>query len=233
MIVGISGAVILTVIIGLGSWLYFYTADLPSTTQLADFNPHSQRKARLRSCDGAEQEITVIPKQELGRYTVAAVTAAEGMPQTQSPFSPLFFSQRGRHVAIYQMQLARSLVCTQRGSILKRELQELRLANAINRKFEPQELVTIYLNSIYLGSDAYGIEAGAERYFGKPASQLKLEETALLVGMIRSPRFYSPVAHPDRAAQRRNSILDGMVTQGSVTEAEVDRAKGIPIRMLQ
>jgi membrane peptidoglycan carboxypeptidase len=78
-----------------------------------------------------------------------------------------------------------------------------------------------------------GIDAGAEKYFGKSASQLKLEETAALVGMIRSPRIYSPVAHPDRAAQRRNSILDGMAVQGIVTQIEADRAKDIPIRMLQ
>lgn len=233
MTVGISGAVILTVIISLGAWLYLYTVDLPSTTQLADFNPGSQGKARLRSCDGAEQQITVIPKEELGRYTVAALTATEGIPQTQSPLTPLIFSRSVHHVATYQIQLARSLVCTQNGSILKRELQELRLANAINRKFGPQELLTIYLNRIYLGSNAYGIEAGAEKYFGKPASQLTLEETAVLIGMIRSPHFYSPVTHPDRIAQRRNSILDGMVAQGSVTEAEADCAKATPIRMLQ
>src|SRR5215469_3431916 len=176
-VVGISVAVVLAVIMGLGACLYFYTSDLPPTTQLKDFNPDSQRKARLLSCDGAEQEITVIPKEELGRYTVAAVTTAEGMPQTRSPFVSLLFSQGQQHVATvatYQIQLARTLVCTRHGSILKRELQELRLANEINRKFSPQEILTIYLNRIYLGSDTYGIEAGAETYFGKPASQLTL-----------------------------------------------------------
>jgi penicillin-binding protein 1A len=232
-VVGISGAVILAVIISLGAWLYFYTADLPPTAQLKAFNPDSQRKARLRSCDGVEQEVTVLPKEEFRRYAAAAVTAAEGRPHTRSPFLWVIFPENEQHVASYQVQLARTLVCSQHGSILKRELQELRLANAINRKFGPQELLTIYLNRVYLGSAAYGIEAGAEKYFGKPASQLTLEETAVLTGMIRSPVYFSPVSHPDRAAQRRNSILEGMVGQGSVTQADADHAKAIPIRVLQ
>ena len=233
---GILAAVTLTGPIGLGAWLYFYTADLPPTAQLKSFNPASPTKVRFRSCDGVEQEVTVTPKEGLGRYTVAAVTAAEGRAQSRSPFVALFvvlfFSPHEPHVAAYQLQLARTLACAQHGSILKRQLQELRLANAINRKFGQQELLTIYLNRIYLGSDAYGIEAGAEKYFGKPASQLTLEETAVLVGMIRSPVFFSPVAHPDRAVQRRNSILDAMVVQGSVTQEDADHAKAIPIQML-
>lgn len=232
-IIGLFGVAILAGVICLGAWLYFYTADLPPTAQLNDFNPNSQRKARLRSCDGIEQEVTVLPKEEFGRYAAPALTAAEGRPQTRIPFLYVLSPGNEPHVATYQVQLARTLVCNHQGSILKRELQELRLANAINRKFGPQDIQTIYLNRVYLGSDAYGIEAGAEKYFGKPASQLTLEQTAVLVGMIRSPRMYSPVAHPDRAAQRRNSILDGMVVQGSVTQSAADQAKAVPIRMLQ
>jgi penicillin-binding protein 1A len=109
----------------------------------------------------------------------------------------------------------------------------LRLANAINREFGENALLTIYLNRIYLGSDAYGIENGARRYFGKPASQMTLDETAVLVGMIRAPRVYSPVAHPERATQRRNSILDAMVAQGSITKNDAESAKTVPIKVLQ
>src|SRR5271155_808883 len=163
--VGALAGLILVGVVGFGSWLYFYTSDLPTTTQLNDFNPASQTKARLRSCDGVEQEITVLPKDELGQYAVAAVTAAEGRLQSRSPLVSAFFRAAEPHIATYQIQLARTLVCTQNGPILKRQLQELRLANAINRKFGQQELPTIYLNRICLGTDVYGIESGAERYF--------------------------------------------------------------------
>lgn len=232
-IVGALAGLILSCVVGLGIWLYFYTSDLPSTTQLNDFKPASQTKARLRSCDGVEQEITVLPKEELGQYAVAAVTAAEGQVQIRSPLVSVFFRADEPHIAAYQVQLARTLVCTQHGAILKRQLQELRLANAINRKFGQQELLTIYLNRICLGTDVYGIESGAQRYFRKPASELTLGETALLMGMIRAPRVYSPQIHPDRAERRRNLILDNMVVQGSVTQSDADHAKAIPIQNSQ
>lgn len=233
-IVGMLAAVVLIGVICLATGLYFYTADLPSTAPLAAFNPTSPTKARLLTCDGVEQDVTVMPKGQLGRYTVAALTAAEGKPESRSPFVLLFFWPADRHVATYQTQLARSIACTQpHGSMLKWHFQGLRLDNAINRRFGQEELLTIYLNRIYLGSDIYGMEDGAKRYFGKPASQLTLDETAVLVGMIRSPRFYSPIAHPDRAAQRRNSILDDMVAQGSVTRSDADNARTIPILIVQ
>ena len=150
------------------------------------------------------------------------------------PICIALFRPANRHVATYQTHLARSIACTQpHGSMLKWHLQVLRLDNAINRKFGQEELLTIYLNRIYLGFDVYGIENGARRYFGKPAAQLTLNETAVLVGMIRAPRVYSPIAHPDRAAQRRNSILDGMVVQGSVSKSDADTAQAIPIQIVQ
>jgi len=211
----------------------FYTADLPLTAPLADFNPKSATKARLLTCDGVEREVRAMPTVELGRYTVAAVTAAEGRPENRSPFVSLFFPG-AQHVATYQIQLARTISCTQsHGSMLKRELQELRLANAINREFGGEALLTIYLNRIHLGSDAYGVENGARKYFGKPASELTLDETAVLVGMIRSPGVYSPIAHPDRAAKRRDSLLDDMVAQGSVTKSDAEAAKAIPIQVVR
>jgi membrane carboxypeptidase/penicillin-binding protein len=227
-------AVVLIGVICFGIWLYFYTADLPSTARLADFNPTSPTKARLLTCDGIEKEVTVLSKGELGRYTVAAVTAAEGKPQSRSPFVSLFFGPAERHVATYQAQLARSIACTQpHRSMLKWHWQVLRLDNAINRRFGQDELLTIYLNRIYLGFDVYGVEDGAKRYFGKPASQLTLDETALLIGMIHAPSQCSPIAHPDRATQRRNSILDDMVTQGSVSKSDADAAKSISIQVVR
>ena len=97
-----SGAVILAMITCLGVWLYFYTAELPPTTQLKEFNPDSQKKARLGSCDGVEQKVTVLPKGEFGRFAVAALTAAEVRPDTRSPFLWVIFAENGEHVASYQ-----------------------------------------------------------------------------------------------------------------------------------
>jgi membrane carboxypeptidase/penicillin-binding protein len=231
-LVGVIAIVVVTFAAGVSVWLYFYTADLPSISQLNEFNPVSEVETRLHSCDGSEHTVIALPRQRLGSYMSAALIAAEGKPDGRSPYVALFSpAAEGQYVVSYQLQLARSLVCPNR-SPLRRQLQELRLANAINRKFGQQELLTIYLNRIYLGPEMYGVEAGAQKYFGKPASQLTLEETAVTVGIIRSPRLYSPVSHPDRAAQRRNSILDEMVVQRSVLQADADRAKAAPIHAL-
>jgi membrane carboxypeptidase/penicillin-binding protein len=231
-VVEILAIVALTFAIGLSAWLYFYTADLPPVSQLVEFNPVAESEARLHSCDGTERTVTALPRDKLGNYMFAALIAAEGKPDPRSPFVALFLAAEGQHVVGYQFQLARSLVCAN-GSPISRQFQELRLANAINRKFGSQELLTIYLNRIYLGREIYGVEAGARRYFGKPASQLTLEQTAVIVGIVRSPSYYSPFSHPDRAAQRRNSILDEMVVRRSVLPGDAERAKTAQIQILE
>jgi membrane carboxypeptidase/penicillin-binding protein len=188
-VVGILALVVVTFAVALSAWLYFYTTDLPAISRLNEFNPVSEMETRLQSCDGTEQTIIALPREKLGSYTFAAVMAAEGKPDPRSPFVALFFPAKEQHVVPYQLQLARTLVCPDRR--MTHQLQELRLANAINRKFNQQELLTIYVNRVYLGPEIYGVEAGAKRYFAKPASLLTLEESALIAGLIRSPRLYS------------------------------------------
>lgn len=137
---------------GLFACLYFYTNDLPSVSQLSAFKGISEPEAQLQLCYGPEQTMAVVPSEKLGRYTVAALVAAEGEPDARSPFIALFFPAEGQHTVPYQVQLARSLICTKHSG-LNREFQELRLANAINRRFDQQDLLTIYLNRVYLGPD--------------------------------------------------------------------------------
>jgi hypothetical protein len=100
-VVGILAIAILTFAVGLSAWLYFYTADLPSISQLNEFNALSESQTRLRSCDGTEQAVLALPGERLGRYTVAALIAAEGKPDTRSPFVALFFPADGQHVGPY------------------------------------------------------------------------------------------------------------------------------------
>jgi hypothetical protein len=230
-VVRIICVAVLACVVGFLAWLYFSTGDLPSVSQLGSFKGDSEPEAQLQSCDGPEQTIAVVPKERLGNYTIASLIAAEGKPDVRSPFIELFLPDEGRHTVPYQLQLARSLMCPSR--LLKRQFQELRLANAINRTFDEDDILTIYLNRVYLGPNVYGIQAAAKRYLEKDASDMTLEESAAMVAMIRSPRIYSPLSHPDRAAQRRNSILDEMVVEGSVSYADADRAKAAQIHFLE
>src|SRR3989449_934982 len=101
------------------------------------------------------------------------------------------------------MQLARNLFLSPDRSF-HRKIQEALLAVQIERRFTKPQIFTLYANQIYLGHGAYGFEAASEFYFGKPAKQLSLDEAALLAGLPKSPGYYSPINHPERATKRRN-----------------------------
>ena len=120
-------------------------------------------------------------------------------------------------------QLARNLFLTPAQNY-RRKAQELILAMWLEAKFSKKEILALYLNRVYFGGGAYGIEAASQRYFGKPASQLTLGESALLAGMMKGPNRYSPVSATDRAEARATIVLDEMVRTGAITAAERDAA---------
>ncbi len=127
-------------------------------------------------------------------------------------------------------QLARNLFLTPSQNY-RRKAQELILAMWLEAKFSKKEILSLYLNRVYFGGGAYGIEAASQRYFGKPASQLTLGESALLAGMMKGPSRYSPVSATDRAERRATIVLDEMVRTGAITEAERDAAFKTPVRV--
>ena len=116
-------------------------------------------------------------------------------------------------------QLARNLFLTANQNY-RRKAQELILAVWLEARFSKKQVLELYLNRVYFGAGAYGIEAASQRYFGKPAGQLSLGESALLAGLMKGPSRYSPVASTDRAARRATIVLDEMLEAGFITEAE-------------
>jgi len=128
-------------------------------------------------------------------------------------------------------QLARNLFLTP-SQTYRRKIQELILAVWLEAKFSKKQILELYLNRVYFGAGAYGIEAASERYFGQPASQLTLSEAALLAGMMKGPSRYSPVAATDRAARRATMVLDEMVRMHAITRQQEEAAiNGGPIRV--
>ncbi|WP_082601874.1 transglycosylase domain-containing protein [Phenylobacterium sp. Root700] len=127
-------------------------------------------------------------------------------------------------------QLARNLFLTPSQNY-RRKAQELILAMWLEAKFSKKEILALYLNRVYFGGGAYGIEAASQRYFGKPASQLTLGESALLAGMMKGPNRYSPVSATDRAERRATIVLDEMVRIGAITPQERDAAFKTPVRV--
>lgn len=125
-------------------------------------------------------------------------------------------------------QLAKILFLTPERSFT-RKLKEMTLALRIEQTYTKQEILSLYLNQIYFGSGAYGVEAAAQIYFGKRARDLNLPECALLAGLPRSPKYYSPFKSAESAAARRAYVLNRMAAAGVVSREQAEEAKKIPL----
>lgn len=111
----------------------------------------------------------------------------------------------------------------------KRKIKEAILAYRIDKSFTKEEVLFLYLNQIYLGHGAYGVEAAAGNYFGKSVTELNLAECAILAGLPQAPSRYSPFRHPERAKQRQIYVLNRMVEEGFISNLEATEAYGSPI----
>ncbi|HEY0052545.1 MAG TPA: PBP1A family penicillin-binding protein [Caulobacteraceae bacterium] len=116
-------------------------------------------------------------------------------------------------------QLAKNLFLTPEQT-MKRKVQEIMLAVWLELKFTKKEILGLYLNRVYFGAGAYGIEAASQRYFDKSARQLTVGEAALLAGLLKAPSRYSPLSDTERAARRATVVLDEMEQAGVITPAQ-------------
>ena len=116
-------------------------------------------------------------------------------------------------------QLAKNLYLSHERT-LERKLKEALYAIHLERRYNKDEILEMYLNTIYYGHFAYGVEAAARSYFGKNAAELSLGEAALLAGLPKGPSYYSPQHNPEAAEQRRESVLSQMVSTGFISEGE-------------
>jgi penicillin-binding protein 1A len=116
---------------------------------------------------------------------------------------------------------------------LSRKIQELVLALQIERNYTKDEILTFYLNRIYLGESSFGIRAAALTYFGKELKALDPAEVALLAGLPQAPSAYDPYINPDKAKKRRTIVLGIMKDNGIITEAEYDKAKDEPFTFVE
>ena len=111
------------------------------------------------------------------------------------------------------------------------KLKEWITAVKLERDYTKEEIVDMYLNSIFFGSGAYGVKAASETFFAKDPADLAVEEAAMLVGMVNKPTRYNPVLNPDYALQRRNFVLTQMERNGYLTGAQRDSIVKIPINL--
>jgi penicillin-binding protein 1A len=129
-------------------------------------------------------------------------------------------------------QLAKNLFLTPNRT-LWRKMQELVLALWLEHKFSKAQILELYLNRVYFGSGAYGVEAAAQRYFGKSARQVKVAEAAMLGGLVKSPSRLAPTRNPAGAERRAQAVLAAMTELGFVTETMAKTALAQPARVVK
>src|SRR6476469_1322222 len=129
-------------------------------------------------------------------------------------------------------QLAKNLFLTQERT-MQRKLQEVMLAVWLERKYSKDEILDLYLNRVYFGSGAYGVEAAAQRYFGKSARNVTLSEAALLAGLVKSPSKLAPTRNFDGAERRAQIVLAAMSDAGYVKEDAVKTAMAVAPKIVQ
>ncbi|MBG7616318.1 PBP1A family penicillin-binding protein [Brevundimonas sp. BAL450] len=127
-------------------------------------------------------------------------------------------------------QLAKNLFLTPDQNV-RRKVQELMLAVWLEMKFSKDEILALYLNRVYFGAGAYGIEAASQRYFDKSADELTVGEAALLAGLLKAPSRYSPLGESERAAGRATVVLDEMEESGVITAEQRNAAVLEPVRV--
>jgi len=131
------------------------------------------------------------------------------------------------------MQLARNVFPDQisREKSPIRKLKEAKVARQIEATYDKKRILELYFNQIDLGHGAYGVETASQRYFGKSVRDLNLAEAATLAALPKAPSRYNPVRYPDRAIQRRNTVLGLMRDAGKISEADASQARAYPLRL--
>ncbi len=129
-------------------------------------------------------------------------------------------------------QLAKNLFLTPERSY-GRKIRELILAFWLEARFSKEQIFTIYLNRVYLGAGTYGVEAAAQRYFGKSTERLNLREASVIAGLLKAPSRYSPLRDPKAAVVRGNQVLANMVTAGFLSQKDADTAKRTRLRAVE
>jgi len=137
------------------------------------------------------------------------------------------FTQGGSTIT---QQLVRNVFLT-RKKTLDRKIREMLFALRVEGKYSKEKILELYLNQIYYGNQAYGIEAAAKTYFRKDVNNLTLDEVALLAGLPRAPAIYDPYKNPDKAKGRRNYILERMAKLNFITPEESEKAGKKPLNL--
>jgi penicillin-binding protein 1A len=240
-----AGFYVFAAAIAAAAVLIHFARDLPATDRL--WRTVSGPRVTLIAADGAPLSLhgesvgAPVRLAELPAYTPRAVLAVEDRNFYHhvgvNPLAvarALFINAREGEVrqggSTLTQQLAKNLFLSSERT-LRRKIQELLLALWLEHRFTKDEILTLYLNRVYFGAGAYGIDAASRRYFGKPASALTLAESAVLAGLLKAPSHLAPDKNPLDAGDRGRLVLDAMSSAGFITTAEARAAAATSVKL--
>ncbi len=234
-----------TIVVGLAAWtalVYAYAPNLPDTAELWRTPP--QPGLTFLAADGevlarrGAYQARIVTLDEISPHLVDAVLATEdrrfyahfGLDPLGTVRAALANLRAGGVVqggSTITQQLAKNLFLTHERSY-DRKIREMILAIWLETRLTKDDILTLYLNRVYLGAGAYGVEAAAQRYFGKPAARLELAESALIAGLLKAPSRLTPTANIQAAHARAGVVLQAMVDDGRITAERAQAARRDP-----
>ncbi len=223
-----------------------YSRNLPDISRMADYQP--ARSTRIYARDGSllatlyKENRIWVPIDKIPPRVRDAFIANEDHNFYHhhgvdfGGIARAAFADFTRHhieqgASTITQQLARSLFLTDKQTI-SRKIQEALLAMEIERYYTKDEILERYLNLIYLGSSAYGVDAAAHTYFGRSVDNLSLGQAAMLAGLVAAPSDYSPYVNHGLARDRQLHVLERMAESGYITPAQVEQAYGQPLELV-
>ena len=237
LLILVTTAVLIT--IAVGGYIAFLVARLPKVDKLADYKPPIVSQVYgdngILVGEFYIERRLVVPVNKMPRKLIQAFVAAEdasfyshkGIDYfgiIRAAFKNMISMRKKEGASTITQQVTKTMLLTPEKKI-SRKIKEAILAKRLEDKLTKDEILYLYLNQIYLGSGAYGVEAAAEIYFGKHVEQLNLAEMAVLAGLPKAPNAYSPIKNLERAKERQAYVLDRMVSEGFITKTEAAQAR--------
>jgi len=244
-----AGTIVFLVGVGAISGLvWHYSRDLPDYSQLQDYEPPVM--TRVHAADGAllgeyaKERRLYLPIQAIPKQVINAFLAAEdknfydhgGLDFSGMARAALLYAQnygsnrRPQGASTITQQVAKNFLLTNEVSFT-RKIKEALLAMRIERTYSKDKILELYLNEIYLGLGAYGIAAASLVYFDKAVNELTVAEASYLAALPKAPAILHPVRNRDRAIERRNYVIDRLVENGWLKQADADKARKEPLNV--
>jgi penicillin-binding protein 1A len=242
-----AGTVVFLVgVAGVAGAIWHFSKDLPDYSQLQDYEPPVM--TRVHASDGAllgeysKERRLYLPIQAVPKLVINAFLAAEdknfyehggidfsGMARAAVLYAQNFGSnRRPQGASTITQQVAKNFLLTNEVSF-SRKIKEALLAMRIERAYSKDKILELYLNEIYLGLGAYGVAAASLVYFDKSVNELTVSEASYLAALPKAPAALHPIRNRDRAIERRNYVIDRLLENGWIKQADADKARKDPL----